>query len=129
VAWHRSSHCSDLYVDATGSGADAQQRRKSGVTPRILSSGPPTHPSDISILPLATSPSDQRAGRRTFLKYAGGIAAGMAPLMAARAQQAGASAKVDFPPDHADSEAPEKMPDPGLPPAERIGYAVVGLAG
>jgi hypothetical protein len=34
---------------------------------------------------------------------------------------------VDFPPDHAQSEAPEKMPDPGLPPAERIGYAVVGL--
>jgi predicted dehydrogenase len=85
------------------------------------------HPSDAAFLPQASSPSDQRAGRRTFLKYAGGIAAGMAPLMAAQAQQAGAPAKVDFPPDHADSEAPEKMPDPGLPPAERIGYAVVGL--
>jgi len=84
------------------------------------------NPSDAAVLPHSSSPSDQRAGRRAFLKYAGGLAAGVAPL-AAHAQAAAGSARVDFPPDHAQSEAPEKMPDPGLPPAERIGYAVVGL--
>ena len=87
------------------------------------------NPSDASVLPQDLSPSDRRAGRRTFLKYAGGIAAGMAPLVVAQAQAqaSGGPARVDFPPDHAQSEAPEKMPEPSLPPSERIGYAVVGL--
>jgi predicted dehydrogenase len=85
------------------------------------------HPSDASVAPQSPFPSDQRASRRAFLKYASGIAAGIAPLAAAHAQSTAGSAKVDFPPDHAQSEVPEKMPDPGLPPAERIGYAVVGL--
>ncbi|MBV0881436.1 Gfo/Idh/MocA family oxidoreductase [Noviherbaspirillum sp. L7-7A] len=84
-------------------------------------------PSDASAPLQSSFPSDQRSGRRAFLKYAGGIAAGIAPLAAAHAQSTAGSAKVDFPPDHAQSEASEKMPDPGLPPAERIGYAVVGL--
>jgi predicted dehydrogenase len=87
------------------------------------------NPSDAFVLPQHLALSDQRAARRTFLKYAGGIAAGMAPLVVAQAQAqtSAGSAKVDVPPDHARSEAPEKMPDPSLPPSERIGYAVVGL--
>ena len=64
--------------------------------------------------------------RRTFLKYAGGITAALSPVLA-QAQQRAAADKVEFPPDHAPTEAPEKMPDPGLPPNERVGYAVVGL--
>ena len=64
--------------------------------------------------------------RRTFLKYAGGITAALSPMLS-QAQQRAAADKVDFPPDHAPTEAPEKMPDPGLPPSERVGFAVVGL--
>ncbi len=79
---------------------------------------------------LNAQPADDgNPSRRSFLKYAGGIAAALSPVLAqaqAQGQQASAD-KVEFPPDHADTEAPEKMPEPGLPPNERVGYAVVGL--
>ncbi|RYF51853.1 MAG: twin-arginine translocation signal domain-containing protein, partial [Cytophagaceae bacterium] len=66
--------------------------------------------------------------RRSFLKYASGIAAALSPALAQAQGQAPASSdKVDFPPDHADTEATEKMPEASLPPSERVGYAVVGL--
>ncbi|MDB5758080.1 MAG: gfo/Idh/MocA family oxidoreductase [Burkholderia sp.] len=73
---------------------------------------------------------DSSTSRRNFLKYASGLAAALSPALAqAQGQRQSLSSpdNVDFPPDHADTEAPEKMPEPGLPPSERVGYAVVGL--
>lgn len=66
--------------------------------------------------------------RRNFLKYTGGIAAALS-LALARAQghRQQVSNKVELPPDHPNTEAPEKTPEPSLPPNECVGYAVVGV--
>lgn len=75
----------------------------------------------------APSATDGNTSRRNFLKVAGGIAAAISPALTSAQGQKLSGNKVDFPPDHASTEAPEKMPEPGLPPNERVGYAVVGL--
>jgi predicted dehydrogenase len=69
----------------------------------------------------------QPLNRREFIQWAG---AGLAATASVRALGALAQAernRVELPPLFSKTEANPSLPAPDLPPAERIGYAVVGL--
>jgi predicted dehydrogenase len=76
----------------------------------------------------ASSRGSRLIGRRSFLQWsAAGLAASALPRAWGELDQAKVNA-VKLPPLHsAKIEAKESSPDPGLPPGERVGFAVVGL--
>jgi predicted dehydrogenase len=76
----------------------------------------------------------QNRNRRDFLRVAAATvaASGLASsseartLPASKPLSSGQNA-VELPPLHASTEAPDKMPGPFDPPAQRVGFAIVGL--
>jgi hypothetical protein len=113
----------------------ASHIRRQAWKPSYFSSAHPVQTGQLSqdslmrsVLPAIIHESCNTPSRHSFLKYANGIAAALFPALAqAQGQPPASSSKVDCPPDHADTEATEKMPESSLPLNERVGYAIVGL--
>ncbi len=78
---------------------------------------------------LPADPESPLLSRRSFVRGATGILAASGLGAAALGAQSipNEQNKVELPQLHAATEAPEKAPAPSEPPAQRVGFAVVGL--